>query len=917
MKRTYLALHSIHKTTHIPDRMKIKPTHVTLLLAGSLSVSLFTLHSQIESQDAASKDSKDTKASKVSDSASASFQSPEARKAKAKEALLSRLGQQATKDPLNVGNTLERIDSAPILALRSLPKAAKAEFKLGDLDVKGSVMLNTPEDEHGNWLFIVSLDDMDGATLKLWNDERYGMGGSIANPQGSVAYQIQGTHDGLEYEVKNVAITDLICGTAPEIGLPGTHAVPAAEEDSSAPVAPDAEPTDSSTLSLQSLPGSQHTLYLDFDGEVVNAAWWNNGNTINASASRFNNDHDIQQIWRTVKEDYLPFNINVTTDRSVYDATSSSNRMMVVFTDTYQWYKSVAGVAYRNSFGSSYAKVCWVFTHSGDPLHRANTASHESGHTMGLQHDGSSSTSYYTGHAGTTAETSWRPIMGTQTRAMVTWDNGSYANANNTEDDLAKIASVVGLRPNNASSIAALTVDSDMNIATEGSILMGSNNRPETSDIYSFSCGAGTVNINLHNYPLGTEPSNNKFRSDLDLKLEVLDSSGNVVLSDMGVDKRDASVSGQLAEGSYKLRVTTTEVTGSLGYPTYGQMGEYSITGNLPTEPFTLSPMQLANEVSFEGSATSQSITLTHKDSSNMAVNVTSSAAWVSATPDSFTSTSGSTTNITVNYDAAGLSIGTHNATLTVTVGSNAPVSIPVSFEVTPLGNYDGILISGGKATTADVYPSSFDMPAATGAIKSVSVLLDGVSHTNPKDLQVLLVSPSGNKVMLLDGNGGSTAISNAKMTFNAQGQTLPGTLSNGTYLPSGPDGGTTNLPSPAPAGTYSGDITSFNGDSPSGNWQLYVNDIAAKNGGSIDGWAITVETEYETLIATSYTQIDGSTSSISFRSTPGLSYTIESSLDMSNWNSETQLTATKNQTTVTVSTSESTRRFFRVRENS
>lgn len=900
--------------------MKIKPTHVALLLAGSLSISLFALLSNTESKTDSNTEAPVSKSSQTHASVHATFGTPrttDAQKAAAKKELLSRLGKPATKDPLTLGDTPSRFDSAPILALKHLPKNSKAEFKLGGMELEGTVLLNTPEDQQGNWLFIIALHDMEDATLKLWNDERYGMGGTITNPQGSVAYQLEGTHDGLEYEVKQVAITDLICGTSPSVGIPGTHALAAEEAIAPPAEGPEEEVTDSTTLSLQSLPGSPNTLYLDFDGESVTASWWNNGNTVNAAPSRFNNDAYIQQIWRTVKEDYLPFNVNVTTNRAVYDATPSSQRMMIVFTDTYQWYKDVAGVAYRNSFGSSYAKVCWVFTHSGDPLHRANTASHESGHTMGLAHDGTSATAYYTGHSGKTTDTSWRPIMGTSTRAMVTWDNGSYPDANNKEDDLAIIASTLGVKANSEPTIAPLTVDQNLNIATAGAITLGSNNRPEESDRYSFTCGSGNITINLNHHPLPSTPSNNIYRSNLDLQLEVLNSSGNVVLSDPGVNKRNASVSGFIAAGSYEIRVTTTDVPNPLGYPKYGQMGEYSITGQLPVEPYTLSPVILANEATLGGSAPSQTITLTHKDSSSMAVNVTSSAAWLSVTPDSFTSTSGSTTNLSVSYDSTGLDVGTHNATIEVKVGSNAPTTIPVSFEIKPVGNYDGIVISSGKATVADTYPSSFDMPAATGSIKKVTVVLDGVSHTAPKDLQVLLVSPAGKKVMLMDGNGGSTSVSSAKLTFSDDGQVLPASLTSGIYRPSGPDGGTTSMPSPAPSATYGSTLAELNGDSPTGNWQLYVNDVAAKNGGSIDGWTITIETETQTLIATNYTQIDGTTSSISFTSTPGKNYTVESSLNMSGWDPEAQLTASKTQTTVTVSTAESSRRFFRVREDS
>ncbi len=71
----------------------------------------------------------------------------------------------------------------------------------------------------------------------------------------------------------------------------------------------------------------------------------------------------------------------------------------------------------------------------------AEAASHEAGHTLGLGHDGANGTQteYYGGQG--SGNTGWAPIMGVGYDQTVTqWSKGEYANANNTQDDLAIIS---------------------------------------------------------------------------------------------------------------------------------------------------------------------------------------------------------------------------------------------------------------------------------------------------------------------------------------------------------------------------------------------------------------------------------------------------------------------------------------------
>jgi hypothetical protein len=43
-------------------------------------------------------------------------------------------------------------------------------------------------------------------------------------------------------------------------------------------------------------------------------------------------ENGAPELWKRVAEDYMPFNINVTTDRKVYEAAPASSRQRCVFT---------------------------------------------------------------------------------------------------------------------------------------------------------------------------------------------------------------------------------------------------------------------------------------------------------------------------------------------------------------------------------------------------------------------------------------------------------------------------------------------------------------------------------------------------------------------------------------------------------
>src|SRR5262249_54587115 len=65
---------------------------------------------------------------------------------------------------------------------------------------------------------------------------------------------------------------------------------------------------------------------------------------------------------------------------------------------------------------------------------------------------------------------------------------------------------------------------------------------------------------------------------------------------------------------------------------------------------------------------------------------------------------------------------------------------------------------AGAPGTTSGVaapYPSTFTVAGAGGVIAKATITLNRVNHTFPDDLDILLVSPAGQKIMLMSDAGG------------------------------------------------------------------------------------------------------------------------------------------------------------------
>lgn len=325
-------------------------------------------------------------------------------------------------------------------------------------------------------------------------------------------------------------------------------------------------PEENGVIQLQSLPGAAAVVYLDFDGEERVFDSWG---YVNAQPSGSSNAQ-IYEVWKGVCEDYVPFNINITTVRAVYDAADEGRRIQVVITPTNTVAPGSGGVAYVGSFNWSGEMVCWSFYGSGK--NGVEVISHEVGHTLGLIHDGRSpAEAYYAGHPG------WAPIMGVgYYQNPSQWSKGEYDQANNLEDDIDIIANYnndTGFRPDdhaeNYSSATWLDITAEGAVASEGVIETQSD-----EDSFRFTTTGGDLNLAIENVV---------FNPNLDLKAEVLTSTGDAVAASDPVHSLDAVfIDLSLPAGDYFLRVSGTGKGDlSTGYSDYGSLGSFTVTGNI------------------------------------------------------------------------------------------------------------------------------------------------------------------------------------------------------------------------------------------------------------------------------------------------------------------------------------------------
>ena len=199
-------------------------------------------------------------------------------------------------------------------------------------------------------------------------------------------------------------------------------------------------------------------------------------------------------------------------------------------------------------------------------------------------------------------------------------------------------------------------------------------------------------------------------------------------------------------------------------------------------------------------------------------------------------------------FTVSGVCGGTVTATLQLQDGAASLGTVVFSLHIgsTGAGSTAGANpanITINDATTASPYPSTVNISGVSGNVTKVTVTLSNISHTFPDDIDVLLVGPAGQSVVLMSDVGSGTDISGVTLTFDDSAvSSLPdaSTLTSGTYKPTNITAGDA-FPAPASTSLLGTTLAVFNGQNPNGTWSLYVVDDSSIDSGALGGWSLNI----------------------------------------------------------------------------
>ncbi len=362
--------------------------------------------------------------------------------------------------------------------------------------------------------------------------------------------------------------------------------------------------TAAEAFTLHSNPGATRTIFLDFDGgSLLSTNSWLlqglstllfPGWSLDGSAAFSDSERAVVvEVWARMAEDFAPFDVDVTTQEppagGLFRSSSSDTTFgtRVAFSSgssisSALCKSSCGGLAWIGTFdailsGGETRSPAWVFPSSlgNRAKSMAEAGSHEAGHTLGLGHDGTTTSGYYGGTS------LWGPLMGSPYSAGVTqWSRGDYAGASNHEDDLVTAqTNGVTLRPDEAGGSVATAVPLATLAGGRGVIATR-----DDEDWLTVTGCAGTVTVQADPVTVG---------ANLDIGLQLRGPTGALITTaatatnrmTSGVTGLDAGFSRTLSGGPYHVVVagigsgTTSPATWpSTGYDDYGSLGAYRLT---------------------------------------------------------------------------------------------------------------------------------------------------------------------------------------------------------------------------------------------------------------------------------------------------------------------------------------------------
>ena len=175
--------------------------------------------------------------------------------------------------------------------------------------------------------------------------------------------------------------------------------------------------------------------------------------------------------------------------------------------------------------------------------------------------------------------------------------------------------------------------------------------------------------------------------------------------------------------------------------------------------------------------------------------------------------------------------------------------SQPTPTDIAPHRTFssDDSTISIPSSGPASAYPAPIQVSGLAGTITDVDVRLNTLNHPFPSDLDVMLVGPGGQHVVLMSDAGSSLDVINTTFVLDDEAPSpLPGLglITPGRFRPTNYGSGDP-FPAPAPSASDAAtDLSAFDGTDANGVWNLYVVDDSFMDSGSLtDGWSLAIDT--------------------------------------------------------------------------
>ncbi len=154
------------------------------------------------------------------------------------------------------------------------------------------------------------------------------------------------------------------------------------------------------------------------------------------------------------------------------------------------------------------------------------------------------------------------------------------------------------------------------------------------------------------------------------------------------------------------------------------------------------------------------------------------------------------------------------------------------------------IPVAGTTTGNADPYPATLTVSGVPLGAVLRNVKLDGLTHPNVPDLDILLQSPLSTNVVLMSDEFSTVDAVGINLTIQDGGTAMTTSIDpvSGTYAPSNSGATDTWTPGPGSVTQATPLLSGFGNGNMNGVWNLYITDDLSSNIGAITSWSLTFE---------------------------------------------------------------------------